>query len=198
MVIKEKIMKKYRCPICKTEFQGKLEICPTCGQELHYLDEEVKKEVESGVKAPKVEFYYDDDRILNDGILTDEEMEGEVILRHAPEKKISKGTNEGLVIGDSYFDGKKIQLIGWKLLGFLITIVTLFIGFPFAMCLVYRWEMRHTVIQGRRLDFDGKASQLFGRWLLWLLLTILTVGIFLFWLPINVKKWKVKHTIFMK
>ena len=27
--------------------------------------------------------------ILNDGILTDEEMEGEVILRHAPEKKIS-------------------------------------------------------------------------------------------------------------
>lgn len=62
--------------------------------------------------------------------------------------------------------------------------------------MVYNWEIKHTVIEGRRLEFDGKAIQLFGQWIKWLLFTILTFGIYGFWVAIKLKKWKVKHTYF--
>ncbi len=62
--------------------------------------------------------------------------------------------------------------------------------------MIYRWETKHTVINGKRLHFDGTASQLFGNWILWVLLTIITIGIYSFWLRIELKKWKTKHTFF--
>ena len=99
---------------------------------------------------------------------------------------------------ESYFDGGLLQLIGWKLLGFLITICTLGICYPWALCLVYSWEAKHTVINGKRLQFNGTAIGLFGNWIKWLLLTFVTCGIYSFWLAIALKKWKVKHTEFAK
>jgi len=98
---------------------------------------------------------------------------------------------------DSYFDGGLLQLIGWHLLGALITIMTLGICFPWAFCMIYTWEAKHTVINGRRLTFDGTAFQLFGNWAKWFLLTLLTLGIYGFWLKIKLKKWKTKHTSFI-
>jgi len=97
---------------------------------------------------------------------------------------------------NSYFDGGLLQLIGWKILGGLITGLTLGICYPWACCMVYNWEIRHTVIEGRRLCFDGKAIQLFGNWIKWLLLTIITLGIYGFWLDIRLKQWKTLHTHF--
>lgn len=98
---------------------------------------------------------------------------------------------------ESYFDGGLLQLIGWKILGFLITSLTLGICFPWAYCMVYGWEAKHTVINGKRLQFDGTAIQLFGNWIKWLFLCIITLGIYGFWLNISLKKWKVKHTHFV-
>ena len=95
---------------------------------------------------------------------------------------------------ESYFDGGLFQLIGWKILGFLVTICTFGICYPWALCMVYNWEIKHTVIDGHRLSFDGKAIQLFGNWIKWLLLCIVTLGIYSFWLAIALKKWKTKHT----
>lgn len=97
---------------------------------------------------------------------------------------------------DSYFDGGLLQLIGWKLLGFFVTVLTAGICYPWALCKVYGWEARHTVINGNRLRFDGTAMQLFGNWLKWLLLTVITAGIYGFWVGIKIKKWKTKHTHF--
>ena len=97
---------------------------------------------------------------------------------------------------ESYFDGGLFQLIGWKLLGAVITIFTLGICYPWAVCKVYNWEVKHTVINGRRLKFDGKAIQLFGNWIKWFFLTIITIGIYGFWLNIKLKKWITKHTHF--
>lgn len=98
---------------------------------------------------------------------------------------------------ESYFDGGLLQLIGWKLLGGLLTIITLGICYPWVLCMVYGWEANHTVINGKRLYFDGTAIQLFGNWIKWLFFTIITLGIYSFWLQISLKKWKTKHTHFV-
>ena len=97
---------------------------------------------------------------------------------------------------NSYFDGGLLQLIGWKLLGALVTTITLGICAPWAICMVYGWETKHTVINGKRLVFDGKAIQLFGTWIKWMLLCIVTLGIYSFWIQIDLKKRITKHTHF--
>ena len=96
----------------------------------------------------------------------------------------------------SYFDGGLLQLIGWQILGALVTMFTLGICYPWAICMIYRWEAKHTVINGRRLKFNGTAMQLFGNWIKWILLTLITFGIYGFWLNIKLMKWKAKHTEF--
>ena len=98
---------------------------------------------------------------------------------------------------ESYFDGGLLQLIGYNILGILVTAFTLGICLPWAYCMIYRWGTKHTVINGRRLEFDGTAVQLFGNWLKWLCLTVITFGIYGFWVNIRLKQWKVKHTHFI-
>lgn len=97
----------------------------------------------------------------------------------------------------SYFDGGLLQLIGWYILGSLVTTLTLGICYPWSFCMIYNWETKHTVINGHRLRFTGTALQLFGNWIKWFLLTVITFGIYGFWLDIKLKKWKVKHTEFV-
>lgn len=97
---------------------------------------------------------------------------------------------------ESYFDGGLLQLIGYKIIGIFVTVITLGICAPWAICMIYNWEAKHTVINGHRLKFDGSAIGLFSNWIKWLLLTIITLGIYSFWLVIALKKWKTKHTHF--
>ena len=97
---------------------------------------------------------------------------------------------------NSYFDGGLLQLIGWRILGTLLTVCTFGICYPFALCMVYGWETKHTVVNGHRLAFDGTGLQLLGKWIIWLLLCIITLGIFGFWVGISMRKWKVSHTHF--
>ena len=75
-----------------------------------------------------------------------------------------------LEIDNSYFDGGLLQLIGYHILGSVITTLTFGICLPWAYCLIYEWEAKHTVIEGRRLRFDGSAVQLFGNWIKWFFL----------------------------
>lgn len=95
---------------------------------------------------------------------------------------------------ESYFDGGLLQWIGWKLLGGLITVCTLGICYPWACCMLYSWETRHTVINGHRLWFSGTGLGLFGQWIKWWFLTLITVGIYSFWLKIKLKQWITAHT----
>lgn len=99
-------------------------------------------------------------------------------------------------VSKSYFDGGLLQKIGWTILGWLVTACTLGICFPWAVCMLYSWETKHTVIEGKRLLFDGKAIQLFGNWIKWFLLTLITCGIYGLWVSIKLKKWITKHTHF--
>lgn len=97
----------------------------------------------------------------------------------------------------SYFDGGLFQLIGWNIIGFLITVLTFGICYPWALCLVCGWRINHTVIEGRRLRFIGSAVGLFGNWIKWFLLTLITFGIYGFWVNIALEKWKVRNTVFV-
>ncbi len=98
--------------------------------------------------------------------------------------------------GDYYFDGGLLQLIGWNLLGILVTAVTFGICYPWAITMIYSWEAKHTVLDGRRLRFKGTAIGLFGQWLKWLFFSIITLGIYLFWVNIALKKWKTQNLEF--
>jgi len=96
----------------------------------------------------------------------------------------------------SYFDGGVLQFLGWSILGGLITMCTLGLGLPWAVCLFYNWEVSHTVVNGRRLRFSGSGGSLFGNWILWWFLSIITLGIYSFWVYVNMKKWMAKNTSF--
>ena len=186
-------MKRFRCGKCGEEFVGRLEICPKCGVELHYLDQEVVKENKVAKTSPK--FYYEDEDVIKTGIIDDIPETKSETVKETPaaiDKRVQRQFS-----GESYFDGHTIQLFLWRLLGFFLCVITLSIAFPWTMCMVYRWEAKHTVINGYRLHFDGKGGQLFGRYLLWLLITILTCGVFLIFLANKIKKWKIKHTVFL-
>ena len=110
--------------------------------------------------------------------------------------KLSKTTDASkkTPIGASYFDGGLFQLLGYRILGGLVTILTLGLCLPWAFTMIYSWEAKHTVINGERLHFDGIAIGLFGNWIKWLLLTIITFGIYGFWVEIKLRKWRVEHT----
>ena len=96
----------------------------------------------------------------------------------------------------SYFDGGPFQLIGWTILGRLLTIFTLGLGYPWAMCMVYGWVVKHTVVEDQRLKFHGTGLSLFGHWIFWWFLCVITVGIYYIWLNVALEKWRVSHTTF--
>lgn len=87
-------------------------------------------------------------------------------------------------------------MIGWTILGSLVTIATLGICYPWALTMIYGWKINHTVIEVHRLQFTGSAIGLFGQWLKWLLLSILTLGIYSFWVRIKLMDWKASQTSF--
>ena len=98
--------------------------------------------------------------------------------------------------GISRFDGGILGLIGTNILMTLLSIFTLGIGVPWAVCMKERWIAKHTYIDGRQLMFDGTGGQLIGNYIKWFLLTLSTLGIYGFWLDIKLKQWLVKHTHF--
>lgn len=108
----------------------------------------------------------------------------------------TRDSNQFPSSGASYFDGGLAQYLGWSILGFLVTLVTLGLFYPWAVCKLYGWRVNHTVINGRRLLFTGTALGLFGHWIKWFLLTLITLGIYGFWVFIKLEKWKVSHTQF--
>jgi len=94
------------------------------------------------------------------------------------------------------FDGGAATYVGTALLGFLITVLTLGVCYPFALVLGERWRAKHSYIDGRQLIFTGSAWSLFGNWLKWLALSIITIGVYLFWVGPRIQKWKWEHRDF--
>lgn len=87
------------------------------------------------------------------------------------------------------FDGGAGTYLGTAILGFLITVFTLGICYPFAIVLRQRWRAKHSYIDGKQLIFTGSALGLFGNWIKWFLLIIITLGIYSFWVGPRIQKW---------
>ncbi len=104
-------------------------------------------------------------------------------------------TNTDRLIVDRQTDRQVDRQIVSLLAG-LITICTLGICTPWAICVKESWLAKHTIIEGKRLKFIGTGIGLFGNYIKWFLLTIITFGIYSFWLVIKIQQWKVKNTVF--
>lgn len=94
------------------------------------------------------------------------------------------------------FDGGAGNYLGVAIVAFLLTVITLGIAFPWALCLKEQWRCHHTMIGGRRLKFTGSGLSLIGLWIKWFLLLIVTLGIYSFWIVPSLNKWIVEHTQF--
>lgn len=95
---------------------------------------------------------------------------------------------------ESKFTGSLLGLIGINILAAIITIFTLGIGLPWAICVKQNWLTKYTIIDGNTLYFDGNGAQLFGNWIKWFFLTIITFGIYGFWVTLKLRHWVTKHT----
>jgi len=91
------------------------------------------------------------------------------------------------------FDGGAATWLGVGIAGFLVTVFTLGICYPWAVVMTYRWKAKHTYINGRRLRFTGSSIGLFGMWIKWFLLCVITFGIYSFWVYPRLQKWIVEH-----
>ena len=94
----------------------------------------------------------------------------------------------------SVFDGNTFEYIGTALLGGLLTMFTLCIGFPWAACMLQKWKMKHTVISGYRLSFDGNGLQYLGESIIIAFFSLITLGIYSYWGIVRLNKWIYRHT----
>ena len=99
---------------------------------------------------------------------------------------------------DSYFDGKVLEWLGYRILAFIITAVTFGIANAWAEKLLIAYTIDHTVYNGKRLKFEGTGASLFVQKFKWLFLTIITLGIYGFWVPIKKEQWIVSNIHFEK
>ena len=95
---------------------------------------------------------------------------------------------------ESKFTGGLLGQIGIGIAMALLSLITLGIGTPWAICMQQRWICKHTHIDGMQLTFDGKGGQLWVKMFVWGLLSIITIGIFSLWIPIKYQKWITEHT----
>lgn len=195
-------MKKYRCPNCKEVFIGTQEICPKCGVKLRYADKEKEKKPVVEEATTVSNFSFNDPEVIKHeekfvpvtSIESLDNPNGEG--QDAVQAPLGMQPQMFGPAGESFYDGKALNRVGFYIASGLIVLITLGFGTPWVFCRIHRWECKHTVIQGHRLKFTGKGKQLFGRYLLWLLLIPLTIGIILIYIQIFLKRWEVKHTEF--
>ena len=94
----------------------------------------------------------------------------------------------------SKFDGSGLELLGYKLLTVLVSLLTCGIATPWMICKICRWRIGHTVINGKRLTFTGNGASLLGHWILWEILSVCTCGIYTFFAHVALRRWELSHT----
>lgn len=89
-----------------------------------------------------------------------------------------------------------IELIGYRILGGIITLISLGLAYAWAQKLIINYKIEHTVYNGKRLKFEGTGASLFVEMFKWIFFSIITFGIYLWWVPLKKEKWIWKNTHF--
>ena len=97
---------------------------------------------------------------------------------------------------DSYYDGKLLEIIGYRILSFLITFVSFGIASAWGEKLLIAYDVEHTVYNGKRLKFNGTGAALFVQKFKWIFFSIITLGIYALWIPVKKQKWIAANTYF--
>ena len=65
---------------------------------------------------------------------------------------------------ESKFTGSLLELIVINIVAGFVSVLSLGLLAPWAICYYYRYMADHTIIDGNQLRFDGTAGQLWGQW----------------------------------
>jgi uncharacterized membrane protein YjgN (DUF898 family) len=99
---------------------------------------------------------------------------------------------------DVVFNGGAGDLLVTQIIAYLVTLCTFGICFPWALCMMEKWKVDHTIIDGNRLEFRGSGIGLFGKWIKWWALSVVTLGIYSFWVIPDLNKWKASNTFIVR
>ena len=167
------------CKNCGTQVNDGARFCPRCGSMIHPPS--------AGGHFPSANsFFHSPD--MDDG-----ESSPDYGYPYPGDRYPDHG-RPGPGGGESYFDGDGFELLGYRILLTLVSIVTCGIAAPWMLVKIYQWRISHTVIDGKRQCFNGTGGQLFGSWIKWWLLTLVTCGLYGFYLPVALQKWETSHT----
>lgn len=96
----------------------------------------------------------------------------------------------------SYFDGNSFQYFGYGLMRLLLLGLTCGLATPWVTCMMYNWDIKHQIVNGRRLEFNGSGVGFLGEYLIIALLSLITCGIYLPWGIVRQIKYVTGHTYF--
>ena len=74
--------------------------------------------------------------------------------------------------------------------------MTLWFAQPYCEVVKRKYELSHTVVDGRRLKFIGTAAGIWKINILWNIITFFTVFTFTFFKSMKIRKWVIENTIF--
>ena len=177
----EKPKGSWRCVSCKailpSDDSSPTLICPACGRS--HKNPSYKPTQSAVVQENVVQNINNAKSIINN----EQTVTVQQSVINAPPK-----------VGESKFTGTYGSLLGHRIVNSLISIFTLGFGIPWVICRSHRWEVEHTVIDGRHLSFDGTGGKLIGAWIKWMFLTLITCGIYGLWVPLKKRAWIVEHS----
>jgi len=96
------------------------------------------------------------------------------------------------------FRGERGEALKIYYLGFILTLLTLGLYWPFFKVATERFWRENAYFGDRQFKFSGKGGDLFGHYLLALLLAIPTAGLYFFWFQARVKRYLWSQTGFAR
>ncbi len=88
------------------------------------------------------------------------------------------------------------QYFGYGLMRLLLLGLTCGLATPWVTCMMYNWDIKHQIVNGRRLEFNGSGVGFLGEYLIIALLSLITCGIYLPWGIVRQIKYVTGHTYF--
>lgn len=98
---------------------------------------------------------------------------------------------------ESYFNGGKIEFLGYEILSYLVVCITCGLAFPWMMAMIQKWDTKHQIIHRRRLEFTGTGLGFLGEYIIIAILCIITLGIYAPWGEVRLYKYIIKNTNFI-